>query len=62
MLLYQILACTTHGKMLKKLYKINRFKTLAPTCNEKFDIPVRSYSVSDVKDSFEYILKTQRKD
>ena len=56
MLLYQILACTTHGKY-KKSYKNNKFKISAPAWNEKFDIPDKSYSVSDVQDYFEYILK-----
>ena len=60
MLLYQILACTTHGKY-KKLYKNNKFKISAPTWSEKFDIPDTSYSVSDIQDYFEYILKKTRR-
>ena len=30
---------------------------LAPTCNEKFTLPDGSYSISDIQDYFEYILK-----
>ena len=41
----------------KKLHKNNRFKISAPTWNEEFQLPDRSYSVSDIQDYFEYILK-----
>ena len=30
---------------------------LAPTCNEKLTLPDGSYSISDIQDYFEYILK-----
>ena len=30
---------------------------LAPACNEKFTLPDGSYSISDIQDYFEYILK-----
>ena len=30
--------------------------------NEEFELPDGSYSVSDIQDYFEYILKTWRKD
>ena len=53
MLPYQILA----QKKTKKSYKNNEFKKSAPTCNEEFELPDRSNSVSDIKDYFEYILK-----
>ena len=32
-------------------------KTSATTWNDKFELLGRSYSVSDIKDSFEYVLK-----
>ena len=35
----------------------NKFKILAPTWNDEFEIPEGSYSISDVQDYFEYILK-----
>ena len=56
MLLYQILACTTHGKIEKTMTNI-KFKISALAWNEKFDLPDRSYSVSDIQNYFEYIFK-----
>ena len=56
-MLYQILAFTIHGKIFKKLYKNNKFKISAPTWNEEFELPDGSYSISDIQDYFEYILK-----
>ena len=32
-----------------------------PTWNKKFELPDRSYSVSDIQKYFEYILKKHRK-
>ena len=49
-------------KNIKKSYKNNKFKISAPTWNEKFELPDGLYSVSDIQDYFEYILKTWRKD
>ena len=44
-------------KYIKKSYKNNKFQILAPTWNEKFELPNGSYSVSDIQDYSEYILK-----
>ena len=44
-------------KNMKKSYKNNKFKISAPTWNEEFELPDGSYSVSDIQDYFEYILK-----
>ena len=44
-------------KNIKSLYNNNRFKISAPTWNDKFELPDESYSVSDIQDYFEYILK-----
>ena len=44
-------------KNTKKLHKNNKFKISAPTWNDKFELTDRSYSVSDIQDYFEYILK-----
>ena len=44
-------------KNIKMLYKNDKFKISAPTWNEEFDLPGGSYSVSDIQDYFEYILK-----
>ena len=44
-------------KNIKSSYKNNKVKISAPTWNEEFTLPDGSYSVSDIKDYFEYILK-----
>ena len=42
------------GKHKKK--QNNKFKISAPTWKDKFELPGGSYSVSNIKDCFEYIL------
>ena len=42
---------------IKKSYKSNKLKILAPTWNEQFELPDGSYCVSDIQDYFGYILK-----
>ena len=37
--------------------KNNKFKVLAPTRNEEFELPDGSYSISGIQDYLEYILK-----
>ena len=44
-------------KNIKNSYNNNKFKISAPTWNDKFELPDGSYSVSDIQDYFEYILK-----
>ena len=44
-------------KNIKNSYNNNKFKISAPTWNEDFKLPDGSYSVSDIQDYFEYILK-----
>ena len=44
-------------KNIKSSYNNNKFKISAPTWNDKFEFPDGSYSVSDIQDYFEYILK-----
>ena len=44
-------------KCKKKSYKNNKVKISAPTWNEEFELPDGSYSISDIQDYFEYILK-----
>ena len=44
-------------KNIKSSYNNNRFKISAPTWNEEFELPNGSYSISDIHDYFEYILK-----
>ena len=45
------------GKNIKSSYNNNKFKISAPTWNEEFELPDGSYSISDIQDYFEYILK-----
>ena len=45
-------------KNIKSSYNNNKFKISAPRLNDKFELPDGSYSVSDIQDYFEYILKT----
>ena len=45
---------------IKSSYNNNKFKISAPTWNEEFTLTDGSYSVSDIDDYFEYILKKQR--
>ena len=40
---------------IKNPYNNNKFKTSAPTWNDKFELPDQSYSISDIQDYFEYI-------
>ena len=49
-------------KNIKSSYNNNKFKTSAPTWNDEFELPDGSYSVSDIQDYFEYILKKHGED
>ena len=44
-------------KNIKHSYKSNKFKISAPTWYKEFELPDGPYSVSDIEDYFEYILK-----
>ena len=44
-------------KNIKSSYNNNKLKIYAPTWREEFQLPDGSYSVSDIQDYFEYILK-----
>ena len=44
-------------KNIKSKYRNNKFKILAPTWNDTFDLPDASYSIADIKDYFEFIIK-----
>ena len=44
-------------KNIKSSYNNNKFKISAPVWNEEFELPDGSYSISDIQDYFEYILK-----
>ena len=44
-------------KNIKSEYKNNKFKISAPTWNDTFDLPDGSYSIVDIQDYFEFIIK-----
>ena len=44
-------------KNIKSSCNSNKFKISPPTWSEEFELPDESYSVSDIQDYFEYILK-----
>ena len=44
-------------KNIKKSCKNNKFKILAPTSKDQFELPDISYSLSDIQDCFEGIIK-----
>ena len=48
-------------KNIKSSYNNNKFKISAPTWNDAFELPDGSYSVSDIQEYFEYILKNTEK-
>ena len=47
-------------KNIKSEYNNNKFKFSAPTWNDEFNLPDGSYSVSDIHDYFEYIIKKHK--
>ena len=44
-------------KNIKSAYNNNEFKISAPTWNDTFDLPDGSYSIDDIQDYFEFIIK-----
>ena len=44
-------------KSIKMSYKNNNFEVSPPTWNEEFKLPDESYSVSDIQEYFDYIIK-----
>ena len=47
-------------KNIKSEYNNNKFKFSAPTWNDTFDLPDSSYSISDIQDFFEFIIKNMK--
>ena len=45
---------------IKRFCKHNKFQISAPTWNDKFELSVRLYSVSDVQDCFQYVMKKHK--
>ena len=44
-------------KNIKSEYKNNKFKISAPNWNDTLDLPDGSYSIDDIQDYFEFIIK-----
>ena len=44
-------------KSIKSVYKNNKFIISAPNWNGTFNLPDGSYSISDIQDYFEFIIK-----
>ena len=44
-------------KKIKSSYNNNKFNISAPTWSHEFELPDGSYSISDIQDYFQYILK-----
>ena len=44
-------------KSIKSSYKNNKFKISSPTWSDGFEVPNGSFSIGDIQDYFEYILK-----
>ena len=47
---------------IKNSYNNNNFKISIPTWNDEFELPNGLYSVSNIQDYFEYILKKRGED
>ena len=47
-------------KNIKSECKNDKFKILAPTWSDTFDLPNGSYSIADIQDYFEFIIKKAR--
>ena len=48
-------------KNIKSSYNNNKFAISSPTWSDEFELLDVSYSISDIQDYIEYILKKQRK-
>ena len=48
-------------KNIKKQYKNNTLKIIAPTKDDEFELPDDFYSVSDIQDYIKYIIKKYKK-
>ena len=44
-------------KNIKSAYNNNKLKISAPTWNDEFDLPDGYYSIADIYDYFEFIIK-----
>ena len=49
-------------KNIKSSCNNNKFKISSPTWNDEFELPYGCYSISDIEDCFDYILKKHGED
>ena len=47
-------------KNIKSEYSNNKFKISAPTWNDTFDLPDGSYSIAEIQDYFEFMIKKHK--
>ena len=47
-------------KNIKSEYNNKKFKISAPIWNDTFDLPDGSYSIADIQDYFEFIIKNMK--
>ena len=47
-------------KNIKSEYNNNKFKISAPTWNDTFDLPDGSYSIANIQDYFEFMIKKHK--
>ena len=47
-------------KNINSEYNNNKLKISSPTSNDEFDLPDGSYSISDIQDYFEFIIKKHK--
>ena len=47
-------------KNIKSEYNNKKFKISAPTWKDTFDLPDGSYSIADIQDYFEFIIKKHK--
>ena len=45
---------------MKRQYKNNKLKMIAPAWNDEFELPDGSYSVSDIQDYIKFIIKKHK--
>ena len=55
--IFQGLSISYTCKNIIKQYTNNKLKIIAPTWTDEFELPDGSYSVSEIKDYIEYIIK-----
>ena len=57
----QNLSINDTWKNIRKKYRNNKLKIIAPTWNDEFELPNGSYSISDIQDYIEFIIKKHEK-